>query len=181
MNEDVRNWGHTSDLENGPSSRDFEESSYFEQEEPVLRCFHGFIVDFPAECPEHPDHNDRPTNPTPEEAEAIEQALRNHEEQYADMMEAHQQYESEMRGVPESERPTFEEWLEAPDPIDTDLCPEHKVQVPVEGFGSTGGADPYSVAFLECGHAIWSPGPGDIAIYATDSKRLAKWNEKFNG
>lgn len=51
-----------------------------EQEEPILRCVHGFIVDFPAECPEHPDHFDRPTQPTPEEAEAIERALRQHQE-----------------------------------------------------------------------------------------------------
>lgn len=94
---------------------------------------------------------------------------------YADMMEAHQQYDMEMQQVPEAERPTFEDWLVA-EPIDTEFCPEHQQDVRVEGYGSTNGPDPYSVCFLVCGHAVWNLGDENL-VYATDSRRLKKFND----
>lgn len=91
------------------------------------------------------------------------------DEHAADMMEAHAQYRSEVRHLPEDQRPSFDVWLAedyCDDGIDRATCPEHGEQVVID-YGATRGPDPYGIQFLACRHAVVSFGPEETYIVET--------------
>ena len=48
-----------------------------------------------------------------------------------------------------------------------DTCPEHGTQE-VVGYSSTGGADPYGINVLKCGHGVACFGPGEDNVIVRD-------------